>query len=425
MKQGLFRDEVIAAKQSSPFGAVFIMQPLSIRLLACLACACAVGLLVFLALTPYAKRVTAFGIISPSQGLLKIQSPSGGMVLERKVQAGQQVRSGQVLYTVSNEIMYNGGQARQAGVLADGLQSIAARASSLAVERRNTSVALERDIVNNAEIVASLSTELQQSESEIATQEERYAMAGQQYQKNVEAQAQGYISPLALQVKYDTLLEQKARLQGMRRQQLTLRRTLAAAKNETATLLSKKTNLLEQFERQELALGQERVATSLAKESLVTAPGDGTVASVLIEPGQRIDKQVLLTILPSGARFEAVIYLPSRAIAHVRPRDMVRLRIAAFPYLQFGSLTGTVLEVSNVAMSQQEIVEEVSPNNIPVAKNDGLFRVRVALPGTRLLLDGKTYPFRTGMQVEAEFLHERLSLLRWICRPLYKFEAKV
>ncbi|MYM30834.1 HlyD family efflux transporter periplasmic adaptor subunit [Duganella sp. CY15W] len=421
MKQGLFREEVLAAKQTSPLGAVFIMQPLSLKLLAGLACACAVGLILFLGLSQYAARVTAFGIIAPSMGLLKVQSPNSGIVLRRSVQAGQQVRAGQVLYTVSSEMLYSGGRV---GALAEGLQSIAARAGSLAAEQGNTTRALERDMDNNAGIVASLAAEIRQSEVELAIQEERFAVAGQQYQKHVEAQAQGYISSSALQLKYELVLEQKARLQSMRREQLTLRRSLAGAEHDAVTLRSKKTNVLEQFERQQLALEQERVTMSLAKESLVTAPGAGTVASVLIEPGQRIDKQVLLTILPDGARYEAVVYLPSKAIAHVRPNDAVRLRIAAFPYLQFGSLSGTVLEVSNVAMSLQEIADEVTPNNIPVAKNDGLFRVRVALPGTQLLLAGKTYPFRTGMQIEAEFLHERLSLLRWIFRPLYELQAK-
>lgn len=63
------------------------------------------------------KRVAASGLLSPDAGLVKIQSPVAGIVLERRVREGQRVQAGDVLYVVSSEVVFdaNAGNAGGAG----------------------------------------------------------------------------------------------------------------------------------------------------------------------------------------------------------------------------------------------------------------------------------------------------------------------
>ena len=427
MRTTLFRPEVNVAKGSTWFGQAVLLQPLSFRLLTACIFLSTVVMLLFLHYAQYTKRIPAAGVLIPDLGLIKIQSPNNGIVLERRVREGQQVQAGDVLYVVSSEVMYapERDSAKNAGTTSSILAKLQARQSIIMADSANTVALAERDRRQARDKVVSLRAEIEQLDQEVETQKERLQAKTSVYERNVQAQAQGFLSPLALQQKYDDLLDQKGRIQSMQRSRLALARDMAAAQTTVDSLSGKNALANSQFERQILDVEQDRVKEESTGKTVITAPQAGIVAVVIAEPGQRVDNQTLLTILPQNSVLEAQVFVPSTAIGFIQEGDPVTVRFASFPFQKFGGLEGKVSQISRTTLTAAEQASDaVRAGAASGADTDARYRVRVKLPTQYLTALGRLHRLHSGMQVDVQFTQERRSLAEWILEPLYKLRDK-
>ncbi len=409
MRDTLFRAGLARARQESWHGNVLLLQPLSLRLISACIMLFAAGAVAFAAHAQYTRRIPAPGVLLPDRGLIQVQSPQAGIIVERRVREGQAVRAGDVLYVVSSEVMYapaHGGAAGT-GATASVLAQLQARQQLIEADSASAAAIAEREHADERRRIASLQQELAQLDQEFAVHQERLRSRTEVYQRHAEAQAQGFLSPLALQQKYDELLDYKTRLQSMQRSRLGLARELEAARTQVATRGERTAMANSQLERQAVALEQDRVAREAGQRTLVTATQDGIVAAVLAEPGQRTDGATMLTIIPRGSLLEAQVMLPSSAVGLVREGDPVSVRFDAYPYQRFGGMNATVTEIGATAVPGE-----------PGQPADGRFRVRVALPSQALEAAGRRFPLRSGMQAEIRFVQERRTLLQWLVAPV-------
>jgi membrane fusion protein len=420
MRKSLFRAELQQASSNSWYGQVLLLQPLSLRLLTACVIACRVGIIVFLSQAQYTKRINASGTLAPDLGLIKVQSPHTGVVLARRVSEGQMVRAGDVLYVISTEVVYAPGNdsGQRTGMASAMLEKLAARRALIRDDSANTAAMAERERTQERAKIASLDEEVAQLDQEIAIQQERLASKQVLYDRNAQAQAQGFLSPLALQQKYDDLLDQKARVQSMRRSRLGLARTLAEARANFDALGRKDALAKTGFERQLLDVDQQRVTQEAGGQILVTAPQAGQVAAVLAEPGQRVDSQTLLTILPAGSALEVQVFVPSAAIGAIRVGDPAQLRFLAFPYQQYGAMEGKVGEISSTTLSALE------QSGAADKADAGRYRIRVRMPLQYLVAAGRQHQLRSGMQLDVQFAQQRRTLLEWILEPLVMLKEK-
>ena len=78
-------------------------------------------------------------------------------------------------------------------------------------------------------------------------------------------------------------------------------------------------------------------------------------------------------IIPEGAKLEAELLAPSRAVGFIRPGQEVRLMLQAFPHQRFGTVKGEIKAMSTTVLGPTEISQSrVSSIQEPV------FRIRVA-----------------------------------------------
>lgn len=420
MPGSLFRAEVTAARSKTGLGQVVLIQPLGYRLLSLCILVLTVGAFIFLCNAKYTRRIAASGLLAPELGIIKVQARHDGVVLERRVREGQAVRAGDVLYVVSEEVIYapelDG--ASRAGVTSSILEKLKARQDIIRADSANSDALAERERAQERIRVASLQAEIGQLDGEIATQAERLASKQAQYERNAQAQAEGFLSPLGLQQKYDELLDQKARLQSMKRSRLALIRDQVAAQANMESLGRKNALARSQFERQALDVEQDRVTRESSRRTLVTAPQDGTVAAVLAEPGQRVGNHALLTMLPRDSTLEIQLFMPSSAIGFIHEGDAVAVRFAAFPYQKFGGVEGKVVSISSTTLTASEQSGESA------AAAEARYRVRVSLPVQHLKANGKHHAFRSGMQVDVQFAQERRTLFEWVLEPVYRLWDK-
>ncbi len=418
MQPPLFRPEVLTAQRSAWYGNVVLLRPLSFRLLTAFAAASTALLLAFLFGAHYTKRVQVGGLLVPDAGLVRIQSPQPGLIVERRVREGQQVRAGEVLYVVSSELQMapapgRDGQTESQGAI---LRTLRARQDSVGEERAQAGRIATRQAEQLARAATGLGAEIAQLDQEISAQS--------QYQRNVQMQAQGFISSLALQQKNDELLDQQGRLQSAQRSRLGLLRELGDTQSELAALAGKSAREQTQLGRQVLELEQQSLSTEARRQFLVTAPQAGTVTAILAEPGQSAGNQTLLTILPAGALLEAQLYVPSRAVGFIEAGQKVSIRYAAFPYQKFGQHEGRVTEVSRSALLAQDMPAQLVASEIG-ASREGMYRVRVALTRQSISTYGKAQALSAGMQLDADVLQDRRSLLEWLLEPVYSLKGKV
>lgn len=102
----LFRNEVGLAKRTKWLGEVVLIRPISFRIYTVFAALLAAGLLIFLIFGTYTKSALVIGILAPTNGLLKIQSPQNALLVEKRVEEGEHVTAGQVLFVLTSDVSF-------------------------------------------------------------------------------------------------------------------------------------------------------------------------------------------------------------------------------------------------------------------------------------------------------------------------------
>jgi membrane fusion protein len=98
------------------------------------------------------------------------------------------------------------------------------------------------------------------------------------------------------------------------------------------------------------------------------------------------------------------------------------MRFDAFPYQKYGQLKGKVLAISNAAVNASD-VQGYLPRADMVS--EPFFAITVSLPEQMLSESVQELKLQSGMQVEADLLHETRRLYEWILEPLYAARSRL
>lgn len=415
----LFREQALVGQMPQTMGGIVLARPLSFTFLTLFAALASVGMCFFLAWSTYTQRSTVIGQLVPDSGLIKVHAPLPGIVIERKVAEGEEVKEGQVLYVVSSE--------RQASAVGSIQASISGqveqRQISLRAEAEKAALLHRQERDNLQRKIAALRAELAQLNAQIGLQEQQVSLAQAAFGRYQELLQRQYISPEMLERKQEAVLEQQARRQALERARLGIERELSGEENVLDSLPLKHQNQLAQLERLLSQAAQELSESEGKRRLLITAPQAGIVAAVVAEPGQTVDGgRPLLSIVPSNARLHAALYAPTRAIGFVKPGDRVLIRYQAYPYQKFGHHAGTVQTVSRTALPAAEFSV---PGVVETNANEPLYRIHVRLDGQAIHAYGKPQALQAGMLLEADILQETRHLYEWLLEPLYSISGRM
>jgi len=416
---GLFRKEVLEARQAAVFGQVVLRPPLSFTAWCIAAAAIGAALVALLFFGQYTKRTRIHGITVPSGGVLKLTASQPGIVIERNVEEGQPVRAGEVLFVVWSERMTET-TGQSAGAHTAVLEQLGRRRASLAEELERRARLFEQQETALSRRLAALELEADQLRHELATQAAREASAGEQSARFEQLAQQGFVSPQTAHQRRDELLEQTARRQALYRSFLGVRREIGVVAGELKQLPLRAAQQQAEVHRELSVLQQEIVSAEAARKVVVTAPQGGTVTAIAAERGQHVGSQPLATLLPSGSPMEAHLFAPSRAIGFVERGQKVRVRFAAYPFQKFGQHDGEVVQVSRVALAPAEL----PPQLAAPAPAESLYRVTVRLAAPHVMAYGHAQPLTAGMQLEADLMQDRRRLIEWVFEPLIALGRK-
>jgi membrane fusion protein len=417
----LFRSEVLEARQTQWLGTVVLAPRASFRLFTLVGLIAAAAIIALLCFGEFTRTARVNGWLLPQEGVVRVQAPRPGIVGNLDVKEGAQVRKGDRLLTLSDELQSASLGATQAQIT----QRLSERRASMAEERSQQQRLLAQQDRALANRVAGLRSEEEQFGREMGLLRERIEIAARSVALHRKHYADGFISDMRLQQVESELIEQRARLAAAERGRLTAVRERMNIEAERADLplkLGQGTALLDRGIAQ---LEQERAEAEARREIVVVAPHDGTVTAIHAVLGAKADAGTpLLSIVPPASRLEAHLYAPSRAIGFVRAGQRVQLRYQAFPYQRFGHYEGVVAGVSRAALSPAELPAQLAGLTSVTGATAGaaaepLYRITVSLASQTVTAYGAKNALQPGMTLEADVALERRRLFEWVLDPLY------
>ncbi|BCX09467.1 MAG: hypothetical protein KatS3mg066_3326 [Fischerella sp.] len=130
----------------------------------------------------------------------------------------------------------------------------------------------------------------------------------------------------------------------------------------------------------------------------------GTVYRVKATKGPVQSGEELLSILPDGEELLLEVKVLNRDIGFIRQGMKAKVKMATFPFQEFGVVDGEVLQVSPNAIVDKEL-GLVFPTRIKLAKHS-------------LMVRGQEVGFTPGMAANGEIVTRKKSVLTFILEPV-------
>ncbi|UXI66708.1 HlyD family secretion protein [Tahibacter amnicola] len=412
---GLFRQEVLVARQRRLEGEVLVVRPVTGRFLSAALGVALVAAGLFAATARFTRTETAPGVLMPVEGTVRLRAPTEGVVTQVPARVGDAVTAGQSLLSLRSERRDAEGVAVdhiRVDELTESLERLETQIDALDAQQR-----------------------LERHQREATLEDRERALAGAAEQHNVQLSRQQLAADklerqrslaekgVLSRVQWQELQEQGL---ALRVQTLSIARELQSARTERDTARTRLAQFPAEAAQQRDSLLQQRADLTdrltqarLAAGSQVSAPRNGRVAAVLVTPGETVKAgQPLVVVVDDSVPLEARLLLPSRAMGFLRVGQAVQLKLDAFTFQRYGALAGTIREVAGVAVTGEDLLDA------GLASTEPLYPVSVQLARQHMPALGESRPLTAGMRLSADIVIDRPSLLDWILEPLYSLRGR-
>jgi len=408
-RPSLFRQEAVEfQRHNREWGQVAQLQPISIKIFTWFITAVTALVITFLFLGQYSRKETVVGYLTPTSGTSKIFVPQRGTVRQVQVTEGEQVHEGQTLLVVDTDQIAASGQDVNATML-DTLRSqkdLLARQIAAEEEREKSERQRLTAVINGLEV------EISQLQAQLKIQRERIQVEEEFVASATKLKEQGYMADADFKRRQQAFLEQKQNLNSLNQQLAARQNQMTETRyslQQLPTVMAGKIQVL----RSELATTEQRITEISGRRAyVIRAPTEGRVSMLQATVGQFADpRQLQMEIVPTESVLQAELFVPTRAIGFVQPGQKVRILYDAFPYQQFGTYSGKVLNISQTILTRSDTFA-------PIELKEPAYRVTTALDRPDIDAYGKKIPLQADMLLRADIILEKRSLISWLLDPL-------
>ena len=415
MRRDLFRREALDFNREKSLGDVVLVRPISFALLTIFAVMFTAAVIVFAFSAEYTRKTHVTGYLAPDKGLIKVYAPQAGILIEKHVKEGQQVKRGDTLFVLSTERSSRESAETQAAAI----EKLKQRRASLENELAKQGAIDNIQVQSTQERTRGMEAELGQLRGEMGIQQQRVSSARENLARYRTLMKNQFVSAVQAQQKNEELLEQQARLQALLRTRTALERDINTLRHDVTSTDLRGSNQRSAIERDIASLEQELMEYEARRTIVITAPGDGVVTAILAERGQTAQLQsALLSILPTGAMLEAQLLVPSRAIGFIAAHQVVAVRYQAFPYQRFGSHRGRITAISRTLITSVD-------TQLPIVPQEPVYRVTVALDAQSVQAYNQEIALQPGMLLDADIWLDHRRIIDWVFDPLLSVTKKV
>jgi HlyD family secretion protein len=146
-----------------------------------------------------------------------------------------------------------------------------------------------------------------------------------------------------------------------------------------------------------------------SNKETVSAPFDGTVYNVKVTKGPVQQGEELLSILPKDEELVMEVKVLNRDVGFIHTGMKAKVKLATFPYQEFGVIEGEVLQVSpDAVVERDENGRELGP----------VFPTKVRLQKDSIIVRGQPVPLTPGMAGTADIVTRKKSVLSFLIEPI-------
>lgn len=417
----LFRKEVFVAQQNKWTGQVILTRPFSFLFLTFCAFLIALCIIIFLIFGSYTNKTTVEGQLLPTMGVVRVYSSDIGTITHKFVEDGNFVKAGEPLFKLSTSRFGEKGNVQAKLAAEANLKKTLALQELERLKRIHQNE--QKNVHNN---IHRLNNQLENIKQQITGQNRQIRLAEKTLNKNKFLASQGAVSQQDKMTAESHLLEQRSRLESLKREQNNAIRELDEQKITLSSLPERHKTELSQLNRAITEMNQEILDFDLKSEQTIRASKSGYISTINVDIGQQVEpSKLLLSIVPEQTELVANLYIPSKAVGFIKPKDKVVLRYQACPYQKFGHATGEIISVARTALGKQELSGLGIIFTNPTLLNEPAYLVKVKLEKQTIKAYGENKPLQIGMILEADILHERKKLYEWVLDPLYSISGKI
>lgn len=401
----LFRAEVLQRQAGNRLGVTLSLHAPALLVWSGVALVVITVVLWFVLRVPINQTVVVRGHLIPSQGALKVLSPSPGTVSRVYVREGQRVREGQQLATIRHTVFNASGEPdieEERQQVRDELQRQQRRDALIRHD-----AALRQQALEERRQAGDRERALLDSQRQLLLR--RLALANRTLERQTVMQARGSVADAVRDQALDAVFLLEQSVVSVQQEIAEREATLTAITHELRRLpVQRDRELLEVADAVARLHARERALFRRGEFSLM-APVGGVVNNLLSAQGATVDIRIpFLDILPEGSVLEARLYVPSRALGELAQGQTVLLALDAFPSRRYGYFPARLLRLADTAMDPREHL-------LPVDLQETVYLVRAQpLPreGTQQI------QLRAGMQFTAHVITGRQTLFERISAPL-------
>jgi len=192
-------------------------------------------------------------------------------------------------------------------------------------------------------------------------------------------------------------------LQAVEGAQSTAEGVGSQRQSEILTQMAKRKEELTTIEGQLASARQQR------QRETVEAPVDGTIYNVKATKGPVQSGEELLSILPKGEDILLEVKVLNRDIGFIREGMKAKIKLATFPYQEFGIVDGEVVQVSpNAVIEKDKQGQDLGP----------VFPTRIRLKRSNVVVHGKPVELTPGMAASAEIVTRQKTILTFLIEPV-------
>ncbi|HEZ3401386.1 TPA: HlyD family efflux transporter periplasmic adaptor subunit [Neisseria meningitidis] len=417
----LFRKEVFVAQQNKWTGQVILTRPFSFLFLTFCAFLIALCIIIFLIFGSYTNKTTVEGQLLPTMGVVRVYSSDIGTITHKFVEDGNFVKAGEPLFKLSTSRFGEKGNVQAKLAAEANLKKTLALQELERLKRIHQNE--QKNVHNN---IHRLNNQLENIKQQITGQNRQIRLAEKTLNKNKFLASQGAVSQQDKMTAESHLLEQRSRLESLKLEQNNAIRELDEQKITLSSLPERHKTELSQLNRAITEMNQEILDFDLKSEQTIRASKSVYISTINVDIGQQVEpSKLLLSIVPEQTELVANLYIPSKAVGFIKPKDKVVLRYQAYPYQKFGHATGEIISVARTALGKQELSGLGIIFTNPTLLNEPAYLVKVKLEKQTIKAYGENKPLQIGMILEADILHERKKLYEWVLDPLYSISGKI
>lgn len=202
-----------------------------------------------------------------------------------------------------------------------------------------------------------------------------------------------------------------------------LKNKLLELSHERLSEIANKNSFIEEWDKKvsEEMVEVEREMTSVKKQLdkarqlssyvYIQAPCDAVVHEIAAFPkGSAVrEAEPLITLIPVNTRIEAEVNILPKDIGKIRPGDLARIKLSAFPFQEYGTLSGKLYYISRDTFQEQGAM----------GQKQSSYRGRLLISG-KLERIPDNFTLIPGMELKAELKVGKRRIIKYLIDPLIK-----